>query len=51
MIRLDDVREAKLPSFEEAKPQIANAMMANQQWQQQKFEAMLKSLREKAKVE
>jgi len=51
VIRLDDVREAKLPSFEEAKPQIANAMMANQQWQQQKFEAMLKSLRDKAKVE
>ena len=51
VIRLDDVREAKIPSYEEAKPQIAAAMMANQQWQQAKFEEMLKDLRDKAKVE
>ena len=51
VIRLDDVRDAKVPSFEEAKPQIASAMMANQQWQQAKFEQMLKELRDKAKVE
>ncbi len=51
VIRLDDSRDAKVPSFEEAKPQIAAAMMANQQWQQAKFEAMLKDLRDKAKVE
>ena len=51
VIRLDDVRDAKVPSFEEAKPQIASAMMANQQWQQAKFEQMLKDLRDKAKVE
>ncbi len=51
VIRLDDVRDAKVPSFDEAKPQIAGAMMANQQWQQAKFEQMLKDLRDKAKVE
>jgi len=51
VIRLDDIRDAKVPSFEEAKPQIASAMMANQQWQQSKFEQMLKDLRDKAKVE
>ena len=51
VIRLDDVRDAKVPTFDEAKPQIANAMMANQQWQQAKFEQMLKDLRDKAKVE
>ncbi len=51
VIRLDDVREAKIPSFDEAKPQIAAAMMGNQQWQQSRFEQMMKDLREKAKVE
>ena len=51
VIRLDDTRDAKVPSFDEAKPQIASAMMANQQWQQAKFEQMMKELRDKAKVE
>jgi len=51
VIRLDDIRDAKVPSFEEAKPQIAAAMMANQQWQQAKFEQKMKDLRDKAKVE
>ncbi|MEO8937477.1 MAG: peptidylprolyl isomerase [Burkholderiaceae bacterium] len=51
VIRLDDVRDAKVPTFEEAKPQIASAMMANQQWQQGRFEQMMKDLRDKAKVE
>ncbi len=51
IIRLDDVRDAKIPTFDEAKPQIANAMMSNQQWQQARFQQMLKDLRDKAKVE
>ena len=45
IIRVDDVRQAKLPPFEELKPQIA------QQMEQQKLAAFQKSLREKAKVE
>jgi peptidyl-prolyl cis-trans isomerase C len=51
VIRLDDIRDAKIPSFEEAKPQIANAMMSNQQWQQAKFQELMKSLRDRAKIE
>ena len=45
IIRVDDVRQAKLPDFNEVKPQIA------QQMQQQKLSAFQQSLREKAKVE
>jgi len=45
IIRIDDIRTAKLPAFEELKPQIA------QQMQQQKLTAFQQGLREKAKVE
>ena len=45
VIRLDDVREAKLPPFEQVKPQIA------QQLQQQKLAQFQDELRAKAKVE
>jgi peptidyl-prolyl cis-trans isomerase C len=45
IIRVDDMRDAKLPSFDEVKPQIA------QQMQQQKLSAFQEELRKKAKVE
>jgi peptidyl-prolyl cis-trans isomerase C len=45
IIRLDDVRDAQLPRFEELKPQIA------QQLQQQKLAKFQEDLRAKAKVE
>jgi peptidyl-prolyl cis-trans isomerase C len=45
IIRVDDVREAKLPPFEQVKPQIA------QQMQQQKLAKYQDELRGKAKVE
>jgi peptidyl-prolyl cis-trans isomerase C len=45
VIRLDDVREAQLPKFEEVKPQIS------QQLQQQKLAKFQEDLRSKAKVE
>ena len=45
VIRLDDVREAKLPKLEEVKPQIA------QQLQQQKIAKFQEDLRGKAKIE
>ena len=45
VIRLDDVRDAQLPKFEEVKPQIA------QQLQQQKMTKYQDDLRAKAKVE
>lgn len=45
VIRVDDTRTAKLPAFEELKPQIS------QQMQQQKLAAFQQGLRDKAKVE
>jgi peptidyl-prolyl cis-trans isomerase C len=45
VIRLDDVRPAKIPPFEEVKPQIA------EQLQQQKLQAFQQELRKKAKVQ
>ena len=45
IIRVDDIRTAQLPAFEELKPQIA------QQLDQQRLGAYQQSLREKAKVE
>ncbi len=45
VIRVDDIRNAQLPSFQEVKPQIA------QQMQQQKLAAFQEDLRKKAKVE
>jgi peptidyl-prolyl cis-trans isomerase C len=45
VIRVDDVRDVKLPAFEEVKPQIS------QQMQQEKLGAFQQSLRSKAKIE
>ncbi|MBH1957653.1 MAG: peptidylprolyl isomerase [Burkholderiales bacterium] len=45
VIRVDDIRTAQLPAFENVKPQIA------QQMQQQKLAAFQEELRKKAKVE
>ena len=45
VIRVDDIREAKLPALDEVKPQIA------QQLQQQKLAKFQEDLRAKAKVE
>lgn len=45
VIRVDDIRDIKLPAFEEVKPQIA------QQMQQERLGAFQQNLRSKAKVE
>lgn len=45
VIRVDDVRDVKLPAFDEVKPQIS------QQMQQEKLGAFQQNLRSKAKVE
>jgi peptidyl-prolyl cis-trans isomerase C len=42
---VEDVRDAKFPTLEEAKPQIAQAI------QQQQFTKQVQDLRAKAKVE
>jgi peptidyl-prolyl cis-trans isomerase C len=51
VIRLDDVRDRQIPTFEQAKPRVAEIIMQDQRWQQAKFKAMLDDLRSKAKVE
>ncbi|KAF1019408.1 MAG: putative parvulin-type peptidyl-prolyl cis-trans isomerase [Paracidovorax wautersii] len=45
IIRLDDVRDAQLPAFDDVKPQIV------QQLQQQKLQAYQNELRTKAKIQ
>ena len=45
IIRLDDVRDAKLPSFDEVKPQISQQLL------QQKMAKFQEELRAKAKIE
>ena len=45
VIRVDDIRSAQIPGFEEVKPQIA------QQMQQQKLATFQEDLRKKAKIE
>ncbi|QCX49502.1 peptidylprolyl isomerase [Ralstonia pseudosolanacearum] len=50
VIRLDDTRDAKIPAFEDVKPQLLEMMMGDQNWQRAKFQAMLKDLREKATI-
>ncbi len=45
VIRVDDIRQAEMPQFEEIKPQMA------QQMQQKKLQEFQQGLREKAKVE
>ncbi|MBK4734570.1 peptidylprolyl isomerase [Noviherbaspirillum pedocola] len=45
VIKLEDVRPAKVPSYEEVKPQIAEAL------QQQKLQAYQQELRKKAKIQ
>jgi peptidyl-prolyl cis-trans isomerase C len=51
IIRLDDMRDAKIPTYDEAKPKIAELMTQDQKWQEAKFHAMLDALRAKAKIE
>jgi len=45
VIRVDDIRDIKLPAFDEVKPQIA------QQMQQERLGAFQQNLRSKAKIE
>ncbi|MEM5277647.1 peptidylprolyl isomerase [Cupriavidus taiwanensis] len=51
IIELLDVRDAKIPSFEEVKPQLTQMLMGDQNWQREQFQAMMKSLKDKAKIQ
>ncbi|TWG80514.1 peptidyl-prolyl cis-trans isomerase C [Cupriavidus gilardii J11] len=51
IILLEDERESKVPSFEEVKPQLQQMLMGDQNWQREQFQAMMKALRDKAKIQ
>ncbi|UZN48317.1 Peptidylprolyl isomerase [Cupriavidus sp. H18C1] len=51
VILLEDERETKIPTFEEAKPQLQQMLMSDQNWQREQFQSMMKSLRDKAKIQ
>lgn len=51
VIRVDDMRQAKVPDLAELKPQLIQMMSQDQNWQRTKFEEMLKNLKAKAKIQ
>ena len=51
IIKLEDVRESKVPTVAELKPQLIQMMAQDQNWQKAKFEEMLAKLKSKAKVQ
>jgi peptidyl-prolyl cis-trans isomerase C len=51
VIRVDDVRQAKVPELAELKPQLIQMMSQDQNWQRAKFDEMLKRLKAKAKIQ
>jgi peptidyl-prolyl cis-trans isomerase C len=51
VIRVDDVRQAKVPDLAELKPQLIQMMNQDQNWQRTKFDEMLKNLKAKAKIQ
>jgi peptidyl-prolyl cis-trans isomerase C len=50
IIRVDDVRESKVPTMAELKPQLIEMMNQDQNWQRAKFNEMITKLKAKAKV-
>jgi peptidyl-prolyl cis-trans isomerase C len=50
VIRVDDIRQAKVPDLAELKPQLIQMMSQDQNWQRTKFDEMLKNLKAKAKI-
>jgi peptidyl-prolyl cis-trans isomerase C len=51
VIRVDDIRQAKVPDLAELKPQLIQMMSQDQNWQRTKFDEMLKRLKAKAKIQ
>ena len=51
IIKLEDVRESKVPTVAELKPQLIQMMAQDQNWQKAKFEEMLAKVKSKAKVQ
>jgi len=50
IIQLDDVRDVKVPTMAELKPQLIEMMNQDQNWQRAKFNEMIEKLKSKAKV-
>lgn len=51
VIKVLDSREAKAPSLDEMKDQLKQMIMADQNWQKEKFSEMMQKLRAKAKIQ
>ena len=51
IIQLDDVRDAKIPTISELKPQLIQMLSQDQNWQKAKFAEMLANLKAKAKIQ
>jgi len=51
IIRLDDVRETKVPTVQELKPQLMQMLSQDEKWQREKFGEMMQKLRAKAKIQ
>ncbi len=50
IIKLEDIKDAVPPKFEEVKPQLAEMLKASQEWQKQKLDELQKELRTKAVI-
>ena len=51
IIRVDDVRDAKVPTLAELKPQLIQMLSQDQNWQRAKFNDMIAKLKSKAKIQ
>ena len=51
IIKLDDVREQKVPTLAEVKPQLIQMLTQDQNFQKAKFMEMMESFKSKAKIQ
>ena len=51
IILLEDVRDAKVPSLQELKPQLVQMLTQDENWQRAKFGEMMQKFKSKARIE
>ena len=51
IILLDDVRDTKVPTLQELKPQLVQMLSQDENWQKAKFSEMMKKFKSKAKIQ
>ena len=51
IIKVDESRDAKVPSFDEVKDQLKQMIISDEAWQKAQFAEMMKKLRAKAKIQ